>query len=96
MITKGINNVVTHNGSFHADDVFACATLYVLLNGRIRVTRTRETELIEKADVVFDVVGVPRALFYPFRPSCASPFGDCGHPIWLCLTRSSNIATNLT
>jgi uncharacterized UPF0160 family protein len=58
MITKGINNVVTHNGSFHADDVFACATLYVLLNGRIRVTRTRETELIEKADVVFDVGGV--------------------------------------
>ncbi|MEK7588229.1 MAG: MYG1 family protein [Patescibacteria group bacterium] len=58
MITKGINNLVTHNGSFHADDIFACATLHILLDGRIRVTRTREPELIQNADIVFDVGGI--------------------------------------
>lgn len=58
MITKGINNIVTHNGSFHADDLFACATFYILLDGRVRVTRTREPELIENANVVFDVGGI--------------------------------------
>lgn len=58
MIKKGINNLVTHNGSFHADDIFACAALHIFLNGRVRITRTREPELIKVADIVFDVGGI--------------------------------------
>lgn len=58
MIKKGINNLVTHNGSVHADDVFACASLYILLDGRIKVTRTRDPEVIKAADIVFDVGGI--------------------------------------
>lgn len=58
MIKRGINNLVTHNGSFHADDIFACATLQILLDGRIRVARTRDEKIINDADVVFDVGGV--------------------------------------
>lgn len=53
--------LVTHNGSFHADDVFACATLYILLekeNKAYEIIRTRDEEVIKGGDYVFDVGGV--------------------------------------
>ncbi len=50
--------VVTHNSRFHADDVFAVATLDLAFDGKIKVTRTRDEELIEKADIVLDVGNV--------------------------------------
>ena len=51
--------LVTHTGRFHADDIFACATLQILLGeGNVAVTRTRDAEIIEKADYVFDVGGI--------------------------------------
>lgn len=50
--------VVTHNGGFHPDDVFAVATLSLLLNGRIKVVRTRNKEKISRADYVVDVGAV--------------------------------------
>lgn len=53
--------LVTHDGGFHADDVFAAATLilYFRLNKRgVSVSRTRDTDAIRKADIVFDVGGV--------------------------------------
>jgi uncharacterized UPF0160 family protein len=48
--------VVTHNGKFHADDVFAIATLQLVFGvNNIEVTRTRDEESLEKADIVLDV-----------------------------------------
>jgi len=50
--------VATHNGSFHADDVFAVATLSIWAeqNGKgLKVVRTRDPEIINKADIVVDV-----------------------------------------
>ena len=49
--------VVTHNGSFHADDVFACATLQLWAEKegrRLKITRTRDPEITSKADIVLD------------------------------------------
>jgi uncharacterized UPF0160 family protein len=46
--------IVTHNGQFHADEVFA----YTLLNTIFpdnKLVRTRDANIIEKADIVIDV-----------------------------------------
>lgn len=47
--------VVTHNGSFHPDDVFAVASLSLLNKGKIKIVRTREESEIKRADYVVDV-----------------------------------------
>ena len=49
--------VVTHSGTFHADDVFAFAILRAAL-GDFDFIRTRDTALIAAADIVFDVGGI--------------------------------------
>lgn len=49
--------LVTHNGTFHADDIFATAALSIMLDGNIKVVRTRDPEIISKADFVYDVGG---------------------------------------
>lgn len=46
--------VATHNGSFHADEVFAISTLG-LVPGELEVVRTRRPELLEAADLRVDV-----------------------------------------
>src|SRR5687767_7701889 len=46
--------VVTHDGPFHADDVFAYAVLRAAL-GDIQLVRSREPAVIDSADLVFDV-----------------------------------------
>ena len=48
---------ITHNGSFHADDLFATATLSILNNGNIKIIRTRDPEIIKTGDYVYDVGG---------------------------------------
>lgn len=48
---------VTHDGSFHADDLFATATLSILNNGNIKIIRTRNPDIIKKGDYVYDVGG---------------------------------------
>lgn len=48
---------VTHNGNFHADEVFATAVLMEVYPD-MQVTRTRDPEIIEAADIVYDVGGV--------------------------------------
>jgi uncharacterized UPF0160 family protein len=48
--------VATHPGNFHADDVFAVATLG-LAEGALDVVRTRDAELIAAVDVRIDVGG---------------------------------------
>lgn len=49
--------VVTHSGTFHADDVFATAVLRAAL-GDFAFVRTRDAAAIAAADIVFDVGGV--------------------------------------
>ncbi len=49
--------IVTHNGNFHADDVFSIAALQYIYP-EFKLIRTRDLELIAKADVVVDVGGV--------------------------------------
>jgi len=61
MFWKKKKKVVTHCGSFHADDVFACATLALYFkknNIKYSLERTRDEERITKADYVFDVGGI--------------------------------------
>jgi len=48
---------ITHNGAFHADDLFATATLSILNNGNIKIIRTRDSKVLEKGDFVYDVGG---------------------------------------
>ncbi len=63
--------LVTHDGSFHSDDVFACAALILYLEKNNKefsaqggpasgweIIRTRDEEIISSADYVFDVGGI--------------------------------------
>jgi uncharacterized UPF0160 family protein len=49
--------IVTHHGVFHADDVFAVATL-LLRVPHAKWIRTRDPNVVEAADIVVDVGGV--------------------------------------
>jgi uncharacterized UPF0160 family protein len=51
-----IKTVVTHNGNFHADDVFSIAALKCLFTN-LSLIRTRDLSVIRKADIVVDVGG---------------------------------------
>lgn len=55
-----MKTLVTHNGTFHADDVFAVATFLMANNegNEWVVVRSRDEEIIKKADAVIDVGGV--------------------------------------
>ncbi|MCQ8877251.1 MYG1 family protein [Pseudoalteromonas shioyasakiensis] len=46
--------VVTHDGNFHADDVFSVAALKIILPA-FELIRTRDTQTIAQADIVIDV-----------------------------------------
>ncbi len=48
--------IATHNGNFHADDVFSIAALKCIFPS-VKLIRTRDLELIAKADIVVDVGG---------------------------------------
>ncbi len=49
--------IATHNGNFHADDVFSVAAMKYIFP-TFELVRTRDLELINKADVVIDVGGI--------------------------------------
>ncbi|MEX1087332.1 MAG: MYG1 family protein, partial [Candidatus Paceibacterota bacterium] len=57
-----MTTIVTHSARFHTDDVYAVATLELILTkrgeGLPRVVRTRQQEKIDAADIVVDVGGV--------------------------------------
>ncbi|MCF7834419.1 MAG: MYG1 family protein [Candidatus Pacebacteria bacterium] len=56
-----IIKLVTHNGSFHADDIFSSAVFALLFqrDGKeYKIFRTRDKEIIENGDIVFDVGGI--------------------------------------
>ncbi len=48
--------IATHNGNFHADDIFSVAALKNIYPA-FKLIRTRNLELISKADIVIDVGG---------------------------------------
>jgi uncharacterized UPF0160 family protein len=50
--------LITHSGTFHADDIFSTAAFSILLNGKIQLIRTRDAALFESADFVYDVGGI--------------------------------------
>ncbi len=51
--------IITHSGSFHADELLAIAALDIYLNGKeYEVIRTREEALFSTGDYVVDVGGV--------------------------------------
>ncbi|MBU1557936.1 MYG1 family protein [Patescibacteria group bacterium] len=51
--------LVTHDNRFHSDDVFATATLLLMLKDKeFEIIRTRDNKVIESADFVYDVGGI--------------------------------------
>lgn len=51
--------VLSHSSKFHPDDIFAVATLLVYLKDKkVKIQRSRDMEVINKADYVVDVGGV--------------------------------------
>ncbi|MEX2029250.1 MAG: MYG1 family protein [Candidatus Paceibacterota bacterium] len=60
-VEKKVKKLVTHDGSFHTDDIFACATLSLMLeanNEPFEIIRTRDEDIIKSGDYVFDVGGI--------------------------------------
>lgn len=50
--------VVTHDGKFHSDEIFGVAVLQLRFGEEnLKIVRTRQMELIQKADIVLDVGG---------------------------------------
>ena len=52
--------IITHSGTFHTDDIFACATLGLLLDKqgyKYEIIRTRDDKIIKTGDYVVDVGG---------------------------------------
>jgi uncharacterized UPF0160 family protein len=60
MTEKNKVTIVTHSSGFHTDDIFAVATLSLLLekDHEISVVRSRDKNIIEKGDYVVDVGGI--------------------------------------
>lgn len=55
-MTKDKIKVITHDGTFHTDEVFACATIMLVFDNReIEIIRTRDENIINSADYVIDV-----------------------------------------
>ena len=50
--------IITHSGTFHADDIFACAVLSLHMKNKVKIIRTRDKSIIEKGDYVVDVGGI--------------------------------------
>jgi uncharacterized UPF0160 family protein len=53
--------LITHDGSFHADDIFAAAALSMMLEKEgknVEIIRSRDPEIWKTGDYVFDVGGI--------------------------------------
>ena len=53
-MTSSIKTIATHDGNFHADDVFAIAILKMLYPDAV-IVRTRDNDLLKKCDLRVDV-----------------------------------------
>ncbi|HNW71710.1 MAG TPA: MYG1 family protein [Candidatus Paceibacterota bacterium] len=61
LFRKKTKKLVTHSGSFHSDDIFACATICIALEKEgksFEIIRTRDPKIIKSGDIVFDVGGI--------------------------------------
>jgi uncharacterized UPF0160 family protein len=48
--------IITHSGTFHADELLACAAILIFLNGKpFEIIRTRDSKIIATGDFVIDV-----------------------------------------
>ena len=65
--TANVITIATHDGVFHADDVFAVATVLMCVGPRfdpfteaekVRIVRTRDRRVLGAADIVIDVGGL--------------------------------------
>ncbi len=74
-------HVITHNGTFHADDIFAVAILDLVHGGNIRVTRTRDEKIIAKGDIVVDVGMKYDAVYHQYDHHQTEGAGDRGDGI---------------
>lgn len=52
-----MRTIITHNGSFHADDVLAVAAIKLFLDEAVEIVRTRKKQEIKTGDFVVDVGG---------------------------------------
>ncbi|HYF10474.1 MAG TPA: MYG1 family protein [Candidatus Paceibacterota bacterium] len=50
-----MKRIITHSGHFQPDEIFAVATLSILLNGEYELIRTRDPQLFGTGDFVVDV-----------------------------------------
>ena len=55
MMVKEFRRIGTHDGKFHADEVMATAILKEIFE--VEVVRTRDTKVLDKLDIVYDVGG---------------------------------------
>lgn len=48
-MSDSTRKIVVHSGKFHADDVFATATLSILWKGKVEIIRSRDPEIIKES-----------------------------------------------
>lgn len=58
MNVASTKKIVVHSGNFHADEIFACATLSLLYGGAIEIVRSRDPKVWAEGDIVLDVGSV--------------------------------------
>src|SRR5262245_18170119 len=74
--------VITHDGSFHADDIFASAALTILFKKRgekFEIVRTRDESVFPTGDYVYDVGSIydeEKNRFDHHQPGGAGDRGD--------------------
>lgn len=91
-------SIGTHDGTFHADEVMACALLlFVDLIDQDKIIRTRDPKLLANCEYVCDVGGVydpKQKRFDHHQVDYTGPFSSAGM-VWLYLKESKKIDTAL-
>lgn len=75
--------VVTHDGTFHTDDVFACAVILLAHKDKhVQIVRSRDESVISSADCVVDVGGIydPHTLRFDHHQKEGAGTRDSGIP----------------
>jgi len=80
-------HAATHSGPFHADDVLAWGLIQVFVDADATIVRTRDADVLDKADIVFDVGGSfdpARGRFDHHQNSYTGPLSSAGMVLdWL-------------
>lgn len=74
--------ILTHSGSFHADDIFAVAVLKLVYGDDLEVIRSREDHFLSEADIVVDVGGIydPEKLRFDHHQTAGAGHRENGIP----------------